>query len=205
MNVKPSRVFTKAQLTRTECERLFCSLSDARIGVSCRRRRLQVAVGFTPKWTATCSRLGRQDSGRFLSRLRMEFEETLFWQSSCSWADATATLRFRPGWYRHQPTANADTDCIFPFVWVAYCKSVENLWDIFTNRNVTAILLSRCRCVAVQMSWPLGPPLDPMRSQRDIHVHPHTESMRFVRHQSNRTILSQSVTCCLMGTNVLFS
>ena len=27
----------KAQLARTACGRLFCSLSDARIGVSCRR------------------------------------------------------------------------------------------------------------------------------------------------------------------------
>ena len=41
------------QLTRTACERLFCRLSDACIGVSCRRSRLQVAVGCAPKWTAT--------------------------------------------------------------------------------------------------------------------------------------------------------
>ena len=61
--------------TRTACERLFCSLSDSRIGVSCRRSRLQVAVGCTPKWTATCSPLGRQDSCRLPSQLRMEFEE----------------------------------------------------------------------------------------------------------------------------------
>ena len=58
-----------AQLARTACERLFCSLSAARIGVSCRRSRLQVAVGSTPKWTAICSRLLRQDSGRQLPQL----------------------------------------------------------------------------------------------------------------------------------------
>ena len=45
----------------------------------------------------------------------------------------------------------------------------------------------------------------PMRSQIrrsripwDIHVHPHTESMRFVN-QSNRPMLSQNVTCCIFG------
>ena len=49
------------------------------------------------------------------------------------------------------------------------------------------------------------PPLYPMSSQirlsriRGIHVTPHTESMRFVRHKSNRTMLSQSVTCCIFG------
>ena len=68
-----------AHLTRTACERLFCSLSDPRIGVSSRRSRLQVAVGCT-KWTATCSRLGRQDSGRLVSQLRMEIEKkALLW------------------------------------------------------------------------------------------------------------------------------
>ena len=57
-----ARIRPKAQLTRAACERLFCSLTDARIGVSCCRSRRKVAVGCTPKWTATCSRLGRQDS-----------------------------------------------------------------------------------------------------------------------------------------------
>ena len=74
------RINTKAQLTQTACKRLFCCLSVARIGVSYSRSRLQVAVDCTPKWTATCSRLGRQDSGRLLSQLRMECdEEALLW------------------------------------------------------------------------------------------------------------------------------
>ena len=50
------------------------------------------------KWTASCSPLELQDSGRLLSQLRMEFkEEALLWLSSCSWAHATATSRFRNG------------------------------------------------------------------------------------------------------------
>ena len=50
------------------------------------------------KWTATCSRLLRQDCGRLLlSQLRMKFEEVLFWPSSCSWAHATATPRSSNG------------------------------------------------------------------------------------------------------------
>ena len=32
-----------------------------------------------------------------------------------------------------------------------------------------------------------------------IYVTPHTESMRFVRHRKNRTMLSQNVTCCSFG------
>ena len=105
----------KDQLTRTACECLFCSLSDARIGASCRRSRLQVAVGCTPKRTATCSRLGRQDNARLLSQLRMEFEEEAQVPTSSGRPDAvehkqperrvlaTATLRFRP--------VCVDTDC----------------------------------------------------------------------------------------------
>ena len=86
--------FTKAQLTRTVCERLFCSLSDSRMGVWCHWSRLQVAVGCKTKWKATCSRLGSQDSGKLLSQLRMEFEEeALLWQPEYSWAQATSRSR----------------------------------------------------------------------------------------------------------------
>ena len=69
----------KAQLTLMALERLFCCLSDAR---TCAFR----VADSTPKRTATCSRIwGRQDSGRFLSHLRMEFEEVaLLWPFSCS-------------------------------------------------------------------------------------------------------------------------
>ena len=62
-----TNALSKGQLTRTFCERLFCSSSNARIGVSSRQSRLQVAVDCTPKWTATCSRLGRVDSGIILA------------------------------------------------------------------------------------------------------------------------------------------
>ena len=41
--------------------------------------------------------------------------------------------------------------------------------------------------------------VDPSFAHRDIHVHLHAESMRFVRHQSNRTMLSQNVTCSVFG------
>ena len=67
---------------------------------------LQVAVGCTLKWMASCSLLVRQDNGRLLSHLKMEFkEEALLCPSSCSWAHATATSHsrncnvcFRPVW-----------------------------------------------------------------------------------------------------------
>ena len=167
--------FTKAQLTLTACERLFCSLSDAFMGVSCHWSRLQVAVGCTPMWTATSTRLGCQDSGRLLSQLRMEFEEeALLWPFDYSWAHATArrvlataTLRCRPVWF--------DTDCWIAFFFAddtginrrrtliptAFCRSCELLIgtlyktnDIFTIRNVTAISRSRYCCADVRMSWP---------------------------------------------------
>ena len=56
-------LLAKAQLTRTACERLFCSLSDSCNGVSCRRSWLQVVVDFTLEWMATCSRLGCKNNG----------------------------------------------------------------------------------------------------------------------------------------------
>ena len=73
---EPASRKSKAQLTRMACERL----SDVRIGVMCRRSRLQFAVGCMPKWTETCSRLCRQDSGRLLFQSRMN------WPTSCSCA-----------------------------------------------------------------------------------------------------------------------
>ena len=73
-----------------------------------------------PTWTATCSRLGRQDSGRHLPQLRMEFEEeTSLRSSSCSWAHATVTWRFRPVW--------VDTD-----YWIAFFitdDTGDNRWQ----------------------------------------------------------------------------
>ena len=66
---------TKAQLTPTACDFFYYfSLYDARTGHSCRRSWLQVVVSCMPKWTATCSRQGRQDKGRLRSQLRMESE-----------------------------------------------------------------------------------------------------------------------------------
>ena len=137
----------KAQLTRTACEQLFCSSSDARNGVSCRQSRLQDAVGCKPKWTATCSRLGREDIYRQTSisvenrvwrksivvlvqrQLSTRNYNVAFsqWQR-CVFVLCVLTLtagkRFFYGWCRRQPTTNADTDCILPFMWVAYSNSV---------------------------------------------------------------------------------
>ena len=84
----------KGQLTQTFCERLFCILSNARIGVSSRRSRLQVAVGCAPKWTATALPSGRVDSGIFLAVCgRLAAVEKL--RRECR-VHATATSRLRP-------------------------------------------------------------------------------------------------------------
>ena len=59
-----------------------------------------IALGCTPKWTATCSRLGRQDSGKFLSQLRME------WPSSClQLSTRNCNVAFSPcvSWHRLGP------------------------------------------------------------------------------------------------------
>ena len=58
-----------------------------------------------------------------------------------------------------------------------------------TRYDVTIVLPSPLPHVITDSSF----------AHRDIHVHPDTESMRFVRHQSDRTMLSQNVTCCIFG------
>ena len=106
----------------------------ARIGVSCRRSRLQVAVGCTPKWTDTCSRPRRQESGRLL------FHRLLLKKKHCCGRPdavehtqlkrrvlATATLRFRP--------VCVDTDC-----WIAFFAD-----DTGVSRRQTLIHTAFCR------------------------------------------------------------
>ena len=79
-----------------------------------------------------------------------------------------------------------------------------------TELCITKILLSRFlygKAHWVDTTWidkvspsPLPHVItDPSLAHRGIHVTPHTESMRFVRHRKNRTMLAQNVTCCIFG------
>ena len=124
---------------------------------------LQVAVGKSPKSTATSSRLGRLDSG-YISHIfygsghdahcsRHSYQvPTGCGRQTANSAVAAATSRLRPVWltrllvsdffcgsYRRSLGDYADTDCKLAFVCVAFCDFVLNLRDISIIRNLTAI------------------------------------------------------------------
>ena len=76
---------------------------------------------------------------------------------------------------------------------------VVSKWVVYRRLRPTAHRCNKMRRDEVSPS-PLPHTItDLFFAHRDIHVTPHTESMRFVWHQSNRTMLSQNVTCCIFG------
>ena len=77
---------------------------------------------------------------------------------------------------------------------------VSRLWVPVEARLKAPRTLSRPNMMRQGTPSPLPHVItDPSLAHRGIHVTPHTESMRFVRLQSNRTMLSQNVTCCIFG------
>ena len=107
---------SKGQLTRTFCQRIFCSSSYARTGVS-KRPSGPVDSGI---FLAVCGRLAAVEKTRRERRV----------YALC---ELTAGQRFFNGSYRCSLDVYADTDCKLLSVWVALSVSVLNLWDIFSS------------------------------------------------------------------------